>query len=226
MIRSILIVSGIATLLMLAVSGWAWGQIPADAQIPIHWGRTGEADGYASKEVGLLLMPLMALGIGALLAFIPRIDPRRTNILRSQPAYRAIAYAVLLLLVALHAAAVVAATGREVDMARIVAVGVGLLFVIVGNYLGKTRSSWFFGIRTPWTLSSERSWALTHRLGGYLFAAFGLVLVVIGFVNPEWLAWVILPGLAVVVGVPVAYSYLVWREDNSRQRMESQGNDD
>ncbi len=226
MTRSILIATGIATLLMLAVSGWAWGQVPADAQVAIHWGPSGEADGFASKEVGLLLVPALALGVGALLAFIPGIDPRRTNILRSQPAYRAIAYAVLALLLALHAAAVVTATGRDVDMARVVAIGVGLLFVIIGNYLGKTRSSWFFGIRTPWTLTSERSWTLTHRLGGYLFAAYGAVMVLLGALNPAWLLPVLIPGLIVVVAVPVAYSYLVWREDNNRQSMESQANDD
>lgn len=225
MIRPILIAGGLASILMLAISGWAWGQVPAGAQIPIHWGPSGEANGYASKEVGLLVMPVLSLGIGALLAFIPGIDPRRTNILRSQPAYRAIAYAALLLMLALHLAAVLTATGRTVDMARIVSIGVGLLFVVIGNYLGKTRSSWFFGIRTPWTLTSERSWTQTHRLGGYLFAAFGAVMILIGAVNPAWLAWALVPGLVVVIGVPVAYSYLVWREDPGRQSMESNNDD-
>ncbi len=221
MIRSILIASGIATALMLAISGWAWGQVPADAQIAVHWGANGEADGFASKEVGLLLMPVLALGVGALLAFLPGVDPRRTNILRSQPAYRAIAYAVLALLLVLHAASVLAATGRGVDMARMVAIGVGVLFVVIGNYLGKTRSSWFFGIRTPWTLSSERSWTLTHRLGGYLFAALGLVMVFVGAMNPALLAAALIPGLVVVVGVPVAYSYIIWRDDQDRHSLES-----
>jgi uncharacterized membrane protein len=221
MIRPILIAGIIAAAAMLGISGWAWGQVPAGAQIPIHWGPGGEPNGYASKEVGLLLLPLLSLGVAALLAFVPGIDPRRTNILRSQPAYRAIAYAALLLMLVLHLAAVLTATGRTVDMARVASIGVGLLFVIMGNYLGKTRSSWFFGIRTPWTLSSERSWALTHRLGGYLFAAFGALMVAIGAVNPAWLAWALIPGLILVVGMPVAYSYLVWRDDPHRQSMES-----
>jgi len=225
MIRPILVVAGIVAVLMLAVTAWAWGQVPAGAQIPVHWGPSGEADGFASKEVGLLLMPALALGIGALLAFIPAIDPRRANILRSQPAYRGIAYGALLLMLALHVAAILVATGRTVDMPRFVSIGVGVLFVVIGNFLGKTRSSWFFGIRTPWTLSSERSWTLTHRLGGYIFVAFGAVMILIGIVDPELLSWVLVPGLVVVVGVPVAYSYFVWRQDTNRQPMESNDND-
>lgn len=225
MIRPILVAAGIVSVLMLAVTAWAWGQVPAGAQIPVHWGPSGEADGFASKEVGLLLLPGLTLGIGALLAVIPAIDPRRANLLRSQPAYRGIAYGALLLMLALHVAAVLAATGRTVDMPRFVSIGVGILFVVIGNFLGKTRSSWFFGIRTPWTLTSERSWTLTHRLGGYIFLAFGAVMILIGVVNPELLAWVLVPGLVVVVGVPVAYSYYIWRQDNGRQPMESHDDD-
>jgi len=220
MIRPILVAGAIVTVVMLAITAWAWGQIPADAQIPIHWGPSGEANGYASKEVGLLLLPALTLGIGALLAWIPGIDPRQSNILRSQPAYRAITYAVLLFMLVMQVAIVLTATGRDVDMARIVSVGVGVLFVVIGNYLGKTRSSWFFGIRTPWTLSSERSWARTHRLGGYLFLAFGLVMIIVGLVDPALLIWVLIPGLVVVVGVPVVYSYYIWRDDPDRHTTE------
>ena len=91
----------------------------------------------------------MSIGIGTLLAFLPRVDPRRGNLLRSGAAYQAIAIGALLLMLALHIAAVLSATGQRVDMARIVPIGVGMLFLVIGNYLGKTRSSWFFGIRTP-----------------------------------------------------------------------------
>jgi uncharacterized membrane protein len=205
MIRSILWAAVVTALAGFIVSAWAWGQIPDGAQIAIHWGPSGEANGFAPKSVGLLLMPAMSLGIGALLAFLPRIDPRRANLLRSGAAYQAIAIGALLLMLALHIAAVLSATGQRVDMARIVPVGVGMLFL---------------GIRTPWTLSSERSWTKTHRLGGYLFAAFGAMMVVVGVIDPQAMVWALIPGLVVVTGVPIVYSYLVWRTDPDRQYVE------
>ena len=115
----------------------------------------------------------MTAVLGPFLAFIPRFDPRAENLARSGSAYRWIIGSALVLLGAVQVFIVLAALGNELDVTRFVGVAVGILFVIIGNFLGKTRSSWFLGIRTPWTLSSDRSWTLTHRLGGYLFIATG-----------------------------------------------------
>jgi uncharacterized membrane protein len=95
---------------------------------------------------------------------------------------------------------------------------VGALFVVIGNYLGKTRSNFFFGVRTPWTLSSELSWARTHRLAGRLFVLSGLVIMLTAVVAPgPTTALVISLAIAGVVAIPVAYSYLVWRSDPAKQ---------
>jgi uncharacterized membrane protein len=118
---------------------------------------------------------------------------------------------------ALHVFAVLAALGRAANIAPVAGIGIGLLFVVMGNFLGKTRSSWLFGIRTPWTLSSERSWQRTHRLGGYLFMALGLAMVLSALLlPPQAFVWLILGGLLGTVAVLVGYSYLVWRDDPDR----------
>ena len=67
-------------------------------QIPIHWGIDGQVDGYASKEIGLFLLPVTTAAIAALLAVIPRFEPRRANLERSGKAYGAIWVAVVTLL--------------------------------------------------------------------------------------------------------------------------------
>jgi uncharacterized membrane protein len=73
------------------------------------------------------------------------------------------------------------------------------------------------GIRTPWTLSSERSWELTHRVGGYLFIALGAVAVASVLLLPASVFfWVLMIGLAGAVAFLVVYSYLVWRDDPDR----------
>jgi uncharacterized membrane protein len=202
---------------MLAVSAWAWPQIPADAQVPVHWGVDGEPDGYGPKWLGLLAMPAVALGIVGLLAAIPRIEPRRQNLERSATAYVAIGIAIVTFLAVLHVVAVLATLGSDVDITAIALFGAGALFVVMGNFLGKTRSNWFFGIRTPWTLSSERSWTLTHRLGGWLFVGIGvLVLVSTVLFGASVAIWVMLGALLVGVAGLLAYSYLVWRDDPAR----------
>ena len=216
-LRLFVIVGASLVVAMLAVSAWAWPQIPDAAQVPIHWGLDGEVDGYAPKAVGLLVLPAIGAGMLALLALIPRIEPRRENLQRSGSAYVAVGITVMAFEAAIHFVIVLVAVGNDVDLASVAIVGAGAMFLVIGNFLGKTRSNWFFGIRTPWTLSSERSWSRTHRVGGWVFVAVGLV-VIMGAVlgGPQVALWLMLGSLlAGPIGL-VAYSYLVWRDDPAR----------
>jgi uncharacterized membrane protein len=218
-VRPYLITAAVVVLLMLGISAWAWPQIPAGVQVPIHWGIDGQANGWASKPIALFGVPLLTAGIALLLAFAPRLDPRYGNVARSATAYLGVAFAVLVLMLVIHSAAILAATGRAIEIGTVARLAVGSLLIVVGNFLGKTRSSWVFGIRTPWTLSSERSWARTHRLGGYLFMLVGAASIVAGVFAPQGVAAVVLlVGLGVVVVTVAVYSYLVWRTDPDRQQ--------
>ena len=215
---AILVVASVVA--MLAISAWAWGRVPDDAQIPIHWGIDGQPNGYAPKWVGFLFTPALGLVLGAVFLVIPRIDPRREHLIASNRAWVAITGSAMVLLVLVHAAVVAAALGTTFDMGRVVAIVIGGLFVVIGNFLGKTRSNWFMGIRTPWTLSSERSWTKTHRLGGRLFMAVGLLSIVLGLVTSDQVVfYALLPGILVAALVPIVYSYFVWRDDPDKRAL-------
>ena len=111
--RRLAIFSAIVIGAMVVLSAWAWLQLPADAQVPIHWGRSGEVDGWAGKTIGLFLMPLVTIGIAALLWAIPSIEPGRANPETWARAYAAIWIVVLLLMAAIDAVIVAAAVGAE-----------------------------------------------------------------------------------------------------------------
>jgi uncharacterized membrane protein len=221
-VRPLIVAGGAIVVAMLAVTAWAWPQIPDGASIPVHWNADGAADGYGPKWLGLLGIPVVALGIVALLAVLPRIEPRRRNLERSSTAYLATGIAVVGFLGALHLFAVLAAIGNDVDITAVALIGTGVLFLVIGNFMGKTRSSWFFGIRTPWTLSSELSWTRTHRMGRWVFLVAGAAIIV----TTVWLGgiaavWVMLATLGVGITATFAYSYLVWRDDPARQGSEA-----
>lgn len=221
-LRPLVIVGSAAVIGMLILSAWAWPQIPDGAQVPIHWGIDGTPDGYGPKWVGLLGIPILTALVVALLLVIPRFEPRRANLERSATAYVAVGIAITLFVTALHVAAVLAALGEDVNLGMVASIGIGLAFVVMGNYLGKTRSNWFFGIRTPWTLSSDRSWTRTHRLGGIAFMAVGLLVIVTALVaGPSVAIWVLLGGMAASIVGLLPYSYLVWRSDPDRQSVGS-----
>jgi uncharacterized membrane protein len=82
----------------------------------------------------------------------------------------------------------------------------------------RARPNWFVGIRTPWTLSSDRVWEKTHRLGGKLFVAGGLIIILAGILLSEWAHIVlIVVMLAITLGVMV-YSYLEWKREQPAAR--------
>jgi len=89
---------------------------------------------------------------------------------------------------------------------------IGVLFIILGNYMGKIKPNWFMGIRTPWTLSNEEVWNKTHRLGGKMFILLGLVMICGTFLPSEtfWKAFTV--SIVIILLIPMIYSYLLYRK--------------
>jgi uncharacterized membrane protein len=199
---------------MFALAAWSWQRLPE--QIPTHWNLQGQVDGHGNKFVGLLLLPLTVVGIYFMMMLLPLADPGGANYRNFAKAYNSIRLGLVLFLAVLYAAAVAAAFGRQIDITQIAFLGTAVLFVILGNVMGKIRPNWFVGVRTPWTLSSKMSWDKTHRLAGGLFMVMGALFVVVAFVHSTW-AYV---GMLVIdltcVGWMIAYSYLVYRRDPNR----------
>jgi len=196
---------------MFAAAAVAWPAAPD--RIPMHWNLSGQVDRYGGKVEGLLLMPLVALGIYLLLLVLPRIDPGRANYPGFRGSYNTIRIAVLALFAALYAMIQVWVWTGHVNIAQIAPIAIGVLFVFLGAVLGKIRPNWFVGIRTPWTLSSKTAWVRTHRAGGWVFMLDGLATIAASFIASRLAFWVLIGGVVGgTIGLTV-YSYLVWRQD-------------
>jgi uncharacterized membrane protein len=87
----------------------------------------------------------------------------------------------------------------------------GALLLYIGVLVGKAKSNYFIGIRTPWTLQDEQVWNDTHRLGGWLFKASGLI-ALLGIFLPKFNIWlVVVPSLITSV-VLIGYSYFRYQQ--------------
>jgi len=212
--KTIFLFSGVVLLIMFAISFWAWPQIPAGQLVPIHWNINGEPDRYGSKFIGLFLLPLITAGTVLLFTIIPYIDPRRANIVQSRKAYFVTWGGTMLFLLVIHLAGTLNTLGQAIDIIVITSISVGILLVVIGNYMGKIRSNYMFGIRTPWTIDSELAWNKTHRLGGKLFMFIGLLTILSAvFLGDATPVIVMLGGLITITLILIVYSYLVWKND-------------
>jgi uncharacterized membrane protein len=201
---------------MFCASAVAWARLPP--RIAMHWNLAGEPDRFGGKFEGLLLTPLIALGLYTSLLIVPRFDPRRAAYAAFARGYTIIRIALTCLLAAIHTMILLVAFGYRVDVSMVVPLGVGVLFCIIGNFMGKFRPNWFVGVRTPWTLSSAVSWKKTHRLAGRMFIGMGLALFLLAFVHSVWALSLVLGLVAVMVVSLPLYSYFIWRDDPERVR--------
>lgn len=206
--------------LLLVIAGlWiaaslAWPTAPD--RIPVHWDMNGEVNRYGGRAEGLLAMPAIATLIYLVLLFLPRLDPGRLNYTKFVGAYTTIRVSVIALLAVIYAVVLLSARGIQVDMNRFIGLAAGAMVFIMGNVMGKLRPNWFFGVRTPWTLSSKRSWTHTHRLAGWVFVVGGIALMVAGVIGRPVAMVVASVLLGAGVLVSIVYSYLVWKSDPER----------
>jgi len=89
----------------------------------------------------------------------------------------------------------------------------GLLFILVGFMLRRAKRNFFIGIRTPWTLSSDKVWDETHRVGSILFIASGAVALIGAFFGGGMAFLLILVPLLVSTVFLVTYSYVLYQRE-------------
>jgi uncharacterized membrane protein len=203
---------------MAAISAWAWVKLPDSAVIATHWGFDGKVNGTMPKDWGLSLLPAIGAAITLLLAFVPRIEPRRANMLASRKAFIAFWLGGLVVLAVAHAMMVGTALGFPVDVPGVLIIFIPLMIAFAGNYLGKVRPNFFLGVRTPWTLSSDLSWEKSHRLLGRLFVLSALATLAVRFTLGTESAFIVLAASVAGSGIlAIACSYVYWKHDPERR---------
>ena len=208
--RRAVVASMVLVVLQFAVGFYVYPQMPV--RMAIHWGLSGEADGYGSRFLGLFLIPIFSLLFLPFMLVLPRLDPSR-GIERFRSGYDWFMFGFLAYMGYVQGLSLAWNLGWRFSFMRMLAPAVGGLFVGIGVLLRGAKQNWFMGIKTPWTMSSEEVWDRTHELGSRLFIVSG-VLAVLGAFAVGWLA------LALIL-VPVMFTgiYLVYYSYSEYQRL-------
>jgi len=178
--------------------------------MPSHWNLHGQVDGWMPKFWGAFLIPLVMAALWIVLLVLPRISPRGFEMDSFARAWGFLRVAILAMLFLVGLLVLRAAKTHEPLSKRALLTALGVLFMLIGNVLGKVTRNFFVGIRTPWTLANEEVWYRTHRLAGKLFVAAGLLVAATSLagVGP----WTILVSVGLATLVPVVYSYVIYRK--------------
>ena len=177
--------------------------------VPTHWDARGVANGFTPKPIGPFIMPMITTAVYALFLVLPRISPRGFDLERFRGPLAILQLAITGFMCFATMLALLAGVGIAVPMGRALFAGIGLLLVVIGNFMGKLTKNFFIGIRTPWTLASDEVWLRTHRLGGKLFVVAGLALFVGGLAGAG--VALVIAAVALAGLVPAVYSYILYR---------------
>jgi len=196
------------------ISIWAYPQLPPT--VATHWNVRGVADGFSGRLMAVSIMPLVIIAMTGVFNVLPRLDPRRANYSKFIGTYWLIANAVILFILIGHGMIVATGLGYPVKIGRTMPIGVGLLFIVLGNYLTRVEPNWFVGIRTPWTLSSDTVWRKTHRTGGWTMVLGGIVIAACAFFPPGAFLPLFIAAVLIMAVIPIVQSYVLWKREQSK----------
>jgi len=189
-----------------------WNRLPDP--MASHWGPNDEVNGYLSKFWGVFLMPLITLGMMVLFFIIPSIDPLKANIAQFRDVFNLFITWIVAFMLYVYILSLrwnLGYTGFGMSKAMLPALGI--LFFFVGYMLRKAKRNFFIGIRTPWTLSSDRVWDETHRLGSILFMISGALAFIGSFFGGMIAFWFLFVPLIGSTLITLVYSYVLYQRE-------------
>lgn len=179
-------------------------------KIPIHWNFKGEIDNWGSSLSHVLTINLVMIGMYLLFLLLPYIDPRRERYGQFKKVYHIFKNILLLFFAVIFFITNLSAIGYNINISTYIPLLVGILFIVIGNYMPKIKMNWFMGIRTPWTLSSEETWDKTHQLGKKLFMFSGLLIAIQGFLPENYRIPLFILAIAIILIGSFLGSYLIY----------------
>jgi uncharacterized membrane protein len=189
-----------------------WKRLPDP--MASHWNVNDQVDGYMPRFWGVLLLPLITLGMVALFLVVPSIDPLKANIAQFREAFNLFIVLIVGFMIYLYGLTLAWNLGyQDFRMSGAMLPALGLLFLFIGFMMRQARRNFFIGIRTPWTLSSDAVWNETHRVGAVLFMISGVLAFIGGLFGGATAFWFL---FAPIIGSTIfllVYSYLLYRRE-------------
>ncbi|TGE38495.1 SdpI family protein [Desulfosporosinus fructosivorans] len=202
-------------ILILILSGFALGAYfypSLPDKVPTHWNASGEVNGYGSKLFGAFGLPAISLATYLLYLVLPYIDPKRKNYTDFESTYQFLKYVLIIFFLGIELMTLLIASGVIVNKPVFIQIMVSLLFILIGNVMGRFKHNYFVGIKTPWTLANEEVWRKTHRLAAPLWVLGGVSNILLALTGMSFNGIGFIVIIAVISIVPIGYSYVVYQK--------------
>jgi len=179
-------------------------------RVPVHWNGQNQPDRYGSKWEDILIAPAIMLALIGLMAALPWLSPKNFEVNGAEPVYLQMMLLVLGFMTFIHFQLLAAALGMRTNFVRLIIIAVCALFAAKGLLLPRMRRNFYLGVRTPWTLASDRVWQATHRFAGKTFFIGGFIALLVALVVRSM--WPPFSVLMVAALAPVIHSLVYYKQ--------------
>lgn len=193
--------------LSFAAAAFYWNDLPA--VMDSHWDVNDQVNGTMGKFWGVFMLPIVLLAMLGMFYIIPNIDPLKENIVEFRPAFNLFIVLISLFMAYIYGLSIAWNLGARFNMSNMIIPGIGLIFIGSGYLITQAKRNYFIGIRTPWTLANDLVWDKTHAMGGKLFIASGIIVLLSIF----FFKYAFPVMMVVIFGTVIfttLYSYLVY----------------
>lgn len=194
-------------LILFALGIYFYPQLPE--RVPSHWNIRGEVDGYSNRVFGAFGLPLLNLGIYILMLVAPAIDPKKESYSR---AYDVIRWSIIAIMSLLHIVVLMAGLGYVIDAGKVVQPAVSVMFILIGNQMGRFKHNYFVGIKTPWTLANKEVWRKTHRVSGPIWVVGGFIGLLGTWLPSPYNFTTMMVAIIGASLVSLVYSYIIFKK--------------
>lgn len=181
------------------------------SSIATHWNIKGTADGFSSRLFGVLIIPIFFI-----ILFVIYYLFSRSNILKNTELKKQLDVTIILSVLFLFFVSILSLiynVGIKFNMSKLMIPATSILFITMGFILKDIKKrNLFFGIRTPWTLIDDKVWRKTHKLGGWLFIVFGIILL-FAMLYIEYFTTIFLFSIIGILLITFVYSYMVYKKE-------------
>ncbi len=202
--KKLLVITTLIIILPMVIGIILWDQLPAE--IAVHWGADNQPDRWSSKAFAVFGLPAIMAALHVLSLLITFADPKKNNF--NKKAVGILYWLIPAVSIFATGSTYANALGIEVNMLIVSSLLVGIMLIVLGNYLPKSKQNYTFGYKIPWTLNSEENWNRTHRLAGWIMVACGFAFIINVFI----LSGIVILFVLAASLVPIIYSYILYKK--------------
>jgi len=207
--KKLLVITSLLTLLPIPLGLLLWNRFPET--MAVHFGITGQADGYAGIPFAVFVPPVLMLAVHWLCILATSLDKGNRN--RNEKLQKIVLWAIPLIGNLCCCGIYALALGWKFSPVAWTLIPMGILFAVIGNYMPKTRMNYTIGIKVWWAYTSEENWNATHRFAGKVWVIGGIAVALCALLPHALAVVAMFVSLLILVILPVVYSWRYYKKE-------------